>query len=33
MILEDEDGREYDLHFRCGRCGMEVFFGKKEKAQ
>ncbi len=31
MILEDEDGREYDLHFRCGRCGMEVFFGKKEK--
>ncbi len=33
MVLEDEDGREYELHFRCGRCGMEVFFGKKEKTQ
>jgi ribosomal protein L37E len=27
----DEDGREYEMHFRCGRCGMEVFFGRKEK--
>lgn len=33
MILEDEDGREYELRFRCPRCGMEVFFGKKEKTQ
>ncbi len=33
MILEDEDGREYEVHFRCGRCGMEVFFGKKEKTE
>ena len=33
MILEDEDGREYELHFRCGRCGMEVFFGEKEKTE
>jgi collagenase-like PrtC family protease len=31
MILEDGDGREYELHFRCGHCGMKVFFGKKEK--
>jgi len=33
MILEDEDGREYEVHFRCGRCGMEVFFGEKEKTE
>jgi putative protease len=25
MILQDEDGREYKLHFHCGRCGMEIF--------
>jgi len=31
LILQDEDGREYELRFHCGRCGMEVFFGKKEK--
>jgi collagenase-like PrtC family protease len=31
LVLQDEDGREYELQFRCGRCGMEVFFGKKEK--
>jgi collagenase-like PrtC family protease len=31
LLLVDEDGREYELHFRCGQCGMEVFFGHKEK--
>lgn len=31
MILEDEDGREYELHFRCGRCGMEIYLGKKNR--
>jgi len=25
LILEDEDGRRFELHFRCGSCGMEVF--------
>jgi len=25
LILEDEDGRRFELHFRCGPCGMEVF--------
>jgi putative protease len=29
LILQDEDGREYELHFRCGRCGMEIFLGHK----
>lgn len=24
LVLLDEDGREYELHFRCGRCGMEI---------
>lgn len=24
LILEDEDGRRFELHFRCGSCGMEV---------
>jgi putative protease len=24
LVLEDEDGREFELHFRCGRCGMEI---------
>jgi len=31
LVFQDEDGHEYELHFRCGRCGMEVFFGHKEK--
>jgi putative protease len=31
MILEDEDGREYEVRFRCGPCGMEIFSGRKEK--
>ena len=32
LILEDQDGRRFELHFRCGACGMEVFFGEKEKS-
>jgi len=24
MILENPDGRRYDVHFRCGPCGMEI---------
>lgn len=26
LVLQDEDGREYELRFRCGNCGMEIFF-------
>jgi putative protease len=24
MILEDEDGRQFEVKFRCGPCGMEI---------
>jgi putative protease len=24
MVLEDEDGREFEVKFRCGACGMEI---------
>jgi collagenase-like PrtC family protease len=30
MILVDEDGRRFELRFRCGPCGMEIFLGKKQ---
>jgi collagenase-like PrtC family protease len=30
MILEDEDGRRFELRFRCGPCGMEIFLGEKQ---
>jgi putative protease len=30
LILEDEDGREYEVGFRCGQCGMEIFYGRKK---
>jgi collagenase-like PrtC family protease len=30
LILEDEDGRRFELHFRCGPCGMEIFLGRKD---
>ncbi len=30
LILEDEDGREFELRFRCGLCGMEIFLGRKD---
>jgi len=25
MVLEDEDGRRLQVHFRCGTCGMDIF--------
>ncbi len=31
LILRDEDGREYDVRFRCGPCGMEIRLRHKEK--
>jgi 23S rRNA 5-hydroxycytidine C2501 synthase len=24
LILEDEDGRRFEVHFRCGACGMDI---------
>jgi len=30
LILEDEDGRRFELRFRCGPCGMEIFLGRKD---
>ncbi len=30
LILEDEDGRQFTLRFRCGPCGMEILLGRKE---
>jgi putative protease len=30
LILVDEDNREYEVNFRCGRCGMEITFGRKK---
>ena len=26
LILEDEDGHRFELHFLCNRCGMEIFY-------
>jgi putative protease len=31
LILVDEDDREYEINFRCGRCGMEIIFGHKKQ--
>jgi collagenase-like PrtC family protease len=31
LLLEDEEGHRFELRFRCGSCGMEVFLGRKEK--
>lgn len=31
LFLEDEDGRQFEVRFRCGPCGMEIFLGSKEK--
>lgn len=28
MILEDEDGRQYPIRFRCGPCGMEIYLAE-----
>jgi 23S rRNA 5-hydroxycytidine C2501 synthase len=33
LVLQDEDGREYEVRFRCGSCGMEVFLGTKENTE
>jgi collagenase-like PrtC family protease len=30
MILVDEDGRRFEVRFRCGSCGMEIFLGEKQ---
>ena len=30
LILVDEDDREYEVNFPCGRCGMEITFGRKK---
>jgi hypothetical protein len=30
MLLVDEDGRRFELRFRCGSCGMEIFLGEKQ---
>jgi putative protease len=30
LVLLDEDDREYEVNFRCGRCGMEITFGRKK---
>jgi uncharacterized C2H2 Zn-finger protein len=27
----DEDDREYEVNFRCDRCGMEITFGRNKK--
>ncbi|MGD1043493.1 MAG: U32 family peptidase [Sedimentisphaerales bacterium] len=31
LILVDEDDREYEVNFRCSRCGMEIAFGRKKQ--
>jgi putative protease len=30
LILKDEDGREYEVGFRCGQCGMEIYYGREK---
>jgi len=30
LILQDEDSREYELKFLCGKCGMEVYLGGED---
>ncbi len=31
LILLDEDDREYKVNFQCGRCGMEIVYGRSKK--
>ncbi|MGD0573499.1 MAG: U32 family peptidase [Sedimentisphaerales bacterium] len=31
MILLDEENREYEVNFRCDKCGMEITFGRNKK--
>jgi putative protease len=26
LILQDEDGRQFEVRFRCGECGMEIYW-------
>ncbi|MGD0597281.1 MAG: U32 family peptidase [Sedimentisphaerales bacterium] len=30
MILLDENNREYEVNFRCSRCGMEIYYNHKK---
>jgi 23S rRNA 5-hydroxycytidine C2501 synthase len=30
LVLLDEDDREYEVNFRCGKCSMEITFGRKK---
>lgn len=30
LILQDEDDRKYEVHFLCGKCGMEIYLGYKK---
>ncbi len=30
LILQDEDGREYQVNFLCGKCGMEIYLGNDD---
>ena len=30
LILQDEDGREYEVRFLCGQCGMEISLGYED---
>jgi len=30
LFLKDSEGRTYELEFRCGDCGMELYFGAKK---
>jgi putative protease len=30
LILQDEDGREYEVRFLCGQCGMEIYLGNED---
>jgi putative protease len=33
LILVDEDDREYEVNFRCVKCGMEIYFGRKNNPE
>ena len=33
LILVDENDREYEVKFQCGRCGMEITFGRNKNPQ
>ncbi|UCD49373.1 MAG: U32 family peptidase [Phycisphaerales bacterium] len=29
-VLQDEDGRQYEVHFQCGPCGMDIYLPPKK---